>query len=548
MWIETFDRMSYELFFRLWYWFLPFFGVSFLSLVFSAWKLSAHHPLRRLNAALGAYQRFLLGPRSLLLGLFVLWFAWSSSDLFLHWSWQRSLFPLTCALMWFANVFFSRRKTARQLQLLAELGQLQTVNPQSFFLALQETYGPWPVVQYLEKVQHPAEFDFRAARKVSRVCIWWKSLLATFRVTHLIALQRKHVGKQDLQSVVAALAVLWSLYVLRLSRVQLRVQGLESLTSFSKAEHRIWCFQHQSIYDFVLAPLMCYFARSADGRLAELPCFLMAKDHFSDNFFLKRVLGIGRVAEILGMIFVERKVKSAITAERAVEQAVDCLWEKRALGIFPQGTRAWPQYDVKGNVLGASFFVVGSKQRMQYPLSHLKSGVAKMVLGCLKRAQHDFSQTSVLLLPVVFAGAAKLMPRHSLSMKTGETVELRFGEACVFNQTMLRSSDQEIISDILRKLKRAFINTLNLEAELERRFFEFVGKQSDGNKHEAVLLAFKAARGKDPTLYMVLDAIYTCKAHHWPAMQAQLVENIIDVASHDELIGLYQDVVKHIGK
>lgn len=548
MWIETFDRVSYELFSHLWYWFLPLFGVSFLSLLFSGWKLGLQHPLRRLNAVLGAYQRFLSGPRFLFLGCFILWFAWSASDLLVHWSWQRSLFPLTCALMWLVDVFFCRRRKERQLKLLAELAQLQVVSPEGFFFALQETHGPWPVVHYLAKVQHPAEFDFREAPRVPQPCVWVKSLLAVFRITRLIVLQKKSEGTQAARNVVPALAVVWSLYVLRLSRVQLRVQGVEKLASFSQAEHRIWCFQHQSIYDFVLAPLMCYFARSADGTLAELPCFLMAKDHFADNIFLKWVLGIGRVAEMLGMIFVERKEKTAVTAERAVEQAVDCLWNKRALGIFPQGTRAWPQYDLKGNVLGASFFVVGSKQRMQYPLSHLKPGVAKMVLGCLKRAQHEFSQTSVVLLPVVFSGAAKLMPRHSLRMKTGETVELRFGEACVFNQTMLRSTDQEIISDVLRKLKRAFINTLNLEAELERRFFEFVGKQQDGNKHDAVLLAFKAARGKDPTLYMILDAIYTCKSHHWPAMQAQLVENIIDVASHDELVALYQDVVKHIGR
>jgi 1-acyl-sn-glycerol-3-phosphate acyltransferase len=141
----------------------------------------------------------------------------------------------------------------------------------------------------------------------------------------------------------SGLSLIWASRMAQVFQIEVFVEK-SSESDAIRSGKEIFAISHKSFLDFCLAPFV-YIKLNADGSAKSfMPRIMVAKDHFKDNFFLYRVIGLGQMLEAWGMIFVDRKSKKAGKAEQAVSLTVKrLLASDMAFSVYPQGTRAWGQ-------------------------------------------------------------------------------------------------------------------------------------------------------------------------------------------------------------
>ena len=293
------------------------------------------------------------------------------------------------------------------------------------------------------------------------------------------------------------------------------------------------------------------------------PSFLLAKDHFRDNPLYYRILGIGKAAAALGMIFVERgEGGSAGRARRVVWEAAEKLvGEGMELGIYPQGTRAASCVGAEGKRLDSAYYTVGSPERIKRDGAHLKKGAAFIATESAMEIAAAGAEEELKIVPVAIRGTGIACPRGSRRVMAGVPLRLVVGEPISLSRDAvagLKSPEQdepsceaeeryfEFAHHLHHRIDTALKTAAQVHGTLERRFFEDIRDMLGAHELEEISLALKPWRGEDCLLHAVLDAVYACPPTEWRRLLGELTHLMLGFAPREEILAFKGRVADQI--
>lgn len=463
------------------------------------------------------------------------WFAWRGIE-----TATTSAFVTAGGALALAFTGFAMRAWRRQaqLRLLSFVRAFPTIHPQEFFDHLLCCSGAMRHALPLHPFSliDPAALDFRTGPPTRRgvgVGALVAGAWSTMWLARLILLIHRRGDRESLRSVASSLSVVWGSRTAQLASAAVTVGGREHLAARSAPQ--MYLFTHMSFLDFAFVPL-ALAARSPDGN--HLPAFLLAKDHFRDNILYYRILGIGRTAEILGMIFVERREGDPAERARLVSRAAALQLARgdAVLALFPQGTRAAAYVGAKGERQDSAYYTVGSRERIKADGRHLKKGAAHIALDAAREIGVAGERGSIHLIPIAFSGTGIACPKGSMRILPNVHIRLRVGDPIVVDAGS--GNDAGAVDRLHARIDNALKASGRVHAELERRFFEDMRGLIDPLKIEEVAIAMKPWRGEDYLVHSILDAIYACPPRAWRSLIGELVHQLLHFATRDELLAL----------
>lgn len=454
----------------------------------------------------------------------------------------------------FAN---SRWKKMAYLRLADFVEQFPTIHPQEFFdhllcskAAIRHALPEMPF-----RGIDPASVDFSDNGKgrvlISKMIV---GIWSTFRIARLAILVDRTFGQKVLCEVAPSFVAIWATRICQLIGAHVVAHGLESIPKSNALQ--IYVFTHKSFLDFVVAPLVPLAVALRDGRepRKRLPHFLMAMDHFRKNILLYRILGIGRTAEAMGMMFVRRGgSNNAERAQRVSEDAAKKLvFEDFDLAVFPQGTRALPYPDAKAEYLDAGYYTAGSRERIRADGKHLKKGTSFIATEAAQMLLNSGSSQEIRIIPVAVQGTALACPKGSTRIESGVDISLRVGEPILISPPSVGIVDGAELSDFASVLHSridcSLKTTAEVHAEIERKFFRDIHGMLDPLIFDEIAVAMKPWRGDDYLVHAILDVIYTCHPDRRRQLIGELVHSILNFASRDELLAFKSKAVDALFK
>ena len=434
----------------------------------------------------------------------------------------------------------------------------RAMHPGEFFSFYYAAHGP--IRQQLPTSPRttidPLYMDARAKNSKDKPTMWptLRAVNALMIIAKLIILADKRRGDEYARDAASNLAVTISAKLVSLAQVEFSIDGIDKLRDLKWPT--IYCFNHTSALDFNLIPLFMLAHRDACGvDMPLVPTFMLASDHFLKNPLLHRIIGLGRAAEVMGMVFVERKKNTRSTASQAVESAVNALLSSNApLAIYPQGSRARPTFTADGVRMDAGYYTVGSLRRLSRDGGHIKKGAAFIATDAAIALWKNGNAGQINVIPVVFVGAGSVLPRTSIKVQRGLSVKMRVGNPIIVTPEAIGSITGDLNDDVRlpfvtklsSRIDDALKSEFHIHGELERRFFEDIRSLLDPLQIEELAIAMKQWRGEDYLVYATLDCIYACKPKHWRPMLGQLTHLILEDASRDDFLELKGRIAQRI--
>ncbi|MBT3180922.1 MAG: 1-acyl-sn-glycerol-3-phosphate acyltransferase, partial [Deltaproteobacteria bacterium] len=360
-----------------------------------------------------------------------------------------------------------------------------------------------------------------------------------------------------LSEVIPSIATIWATRILQLIEGKLCIEGLEKL--HGKNSHTIFLFTHKSFLDFLIASLVPIITAMRSNSKRRVPLFLLAMDHFKKNFILYRVIGIGKIAEALGMIFVNRsdsgnKDRATAVIESATKKLI---YEDVDLAIFPQGTRVYPYPPQTDEPYEAGYYTVGSKDRLCSDGGHLKKGASFIATDVALSLASSGDSKPLKIVPVAIGGTAKACPRGKMRINSGIELRLTIGDPILLTassvEDITKSDSDKFESDRIEfatKLHNRIDSSLKdaskIHSELERRFFKDTHDMLDPLQMDEVALAMKTWRGDDYLVHAILDCIYTCPKKIWRQLLGELTHNMLNFTDRNGLLDFKGKVASNI--
>lgn len=362
-------------------------------------------------------------------------------------------------------------------------------------------------------------------------------LINTIWVTRMVLLAGKSSDDGKLKDIASAFAVIWGTRICELAGASLVINDKNLLSEHSV---KIFVFTHGSFIDFAIVPLLFAQLKIQHG----LPIFLLAKDHFRDNPIFYRLLGIGRVAERLGMIFVDRKVNNGRSSKkRTTRQAVEALLiNSSALAIFPQGGRGHKCVGAKNERRESAYYTVGTVDRIRKEGSHLKKGSAFIATDAAIEIAASDSRDNVEIIPVAISGASVVCPRGTMKIISGMELKMQVGDPIVINPASVSNLEKdsanyrEFVGRINSQIDCSLKHLAKVHARLEQRFFEDIRSMLNSKEIEEISIAMKSWRGNDYLMYAILDAIYCCEPKWWRQLLGEFTHLIFNFATRYEFL------------
>lgn len=501
-------------------------------------------------------------------------------ELFFGWARDYTLMPLS--LYWFGNrvtgwiqfadpfsmpyeLFFlglsiyARWWRWHGLAPLQELARLNPkIHPTEFFEHLHARLGflPHRVPDKARRVIDPAHLDFRTGKRSSlSFWIFLRGVYDTFLFGTLAYKAFCWKGVKYIRTAGSGLSLVWASKIFQGARMEVLVDRFSNIEE-GKHGKLIYALNHSSVFDFCLAPL-AYHQENKDGSAKNfIPSTMVAKDHFKDNFFLYRVVGLGRMLEAWGMIFVDRKTKGTDKAKKAVSLAVKkLLGSQMTFSIYPQGTRSWGQKDRDGSRWDAAYFCVGRKERLKKEGGYFKKGVAHIAVETALSLLKLRFGGKVWVVPVALRGAGTACPKGSLKVQTETTVSIKVGDPLCIDPNMfhplknLSFQDAFDHTDYRQKIlecgnaiDNSLQQLLGVKTRLERRFFTDLRGMMGGPAIDEVAVALKEWREGNPLVYIILDCIYALPQKRWYSLTVELAQSLRSDHPQEKLLELRNKV------
>lgn len=481
---------------------------------------------------------YLLGPlRDRILSILLLGFV------IYHWFTESPLSHdtlIASSLIVFYNLLAILRIRYRdEIRLrLAELARSHSnIHPQDFFDLFYAMLSPWPP-PFPEKGFRTVEYheaDYRTGEPPSHsLKPLMESVLSTNTLARMAIISFKRVGPDYGRDAFDGLARLWGSRIAQLFRARLHTTFRQP---FGPLEGKsILIFNHKSMLDFGLN-----FFALGDVRVSsrtELgpgirhlrPRFIAAKDHFIDNPFVYSWVGLGKVIENAGMIFINRRQKGK--GWLAMSEAADKLMMSDVeIAVYPQGTRAYPLHSSTGERLDAGFYTTFTKKTWDDPQGHLKPGTAHLILDTLLQLKNrGDSHLNVVVTAITGAGIA--LRKGNWFAQTETDLEYRvaplwqiptsFAEGIARPQTLdPQTPEEELffqkVKEIQRGINQRIVETMDWHQQLKEHIAVEIKNLDFPREERERLTGFlqEADRNADPRPYILLDRIFSLKPELW---------------------------------
>lgn len=445
-------------------------------------------------------------------------------------------------ILWFAVavvvvVFVLSRIVRKQRirELLDHVAAHPGIHPRDYFHYWRRRYQPWPFRFSPPTVLQLPVIDFSKGSatppRLSLVPLI-RGLLSTWSLARAGLYAQKKWGQDYLQSICDAMMLLWAARMCDVAQLRVEVEGLENFSTVR--DPLLVICNHKSVFDFVVVPLALGLAKLPQRGSVRLR-FMAAKDHFIDNFFVYRILKIGLAMKAVGMIFVDRKGKAR---KAAVDEAVEQMFSSGVdVVIFPQGTRAFPQRDIKGNRWDAGYFAAGKSDRLSVMGGHLKKGASHLAMQAA--AHHPLS-----VLPVAVYGTATVYNKESLKVQLNETVGVRIGVPIRLESAPQgESAYSSAVKDLHAQMDAAMIEVSGIVPRLEQRLLmdtRLMLRPDEFN--EFVHVVQERRNRKDTLFFSVADQLYSLSKDAQHGRLIQLIGVARLGAPAEDLLAMKQEM------
>lgn len=310
---------------------------------------------------------------------------------------------------------------------------------------------------------------------------------------------------------------IWGGYLGELARIQLSLNGLEQVESLKGAV--IFAPTHQSFFDLAVIPMVLAslsHQRGDGSRRSVKLRFLAAKDHFLDNIWFYRILGIGRAMEIMGMIFVDRSGRKSQGSHLVDQAARQLLSRDVDILLFPQGTRALGHVAADGSRLGSGYYTSGSIRRLMQPMGHLKKGVAHLALS-IATAFGTQENKNIFIVPISVEGIGRVVPKKHISLSCGQSMTFSVGSPIkvTANAELKKVLDttesyNKKVDELMDQLDQELRKLLRIDEQLWQRFREEHGLAWGKNEcEENQRLISGLSKHSWELFFSTLDALYS---------------------------------------
>ncbi len=514
---------------------------------------SGWRPFMKLNRLFGIWENLIRWPRDILITLLLL------TGIVLHLQefaiTQRSqniIWPIIAASLIASSIILTLIKR-RDKKLLIEFARGHpTIHPKEFFdhLLCQSGIIGHILPDTPLKTIDPSNLDFRRRNNGRRVGILARinGVWSTIQLARLALFTATKCKDEYTQEVASSLSLIWATRIAELTRAAISVEGKETLPE--PGTPQLFLFTHSSFLDFAYATLALASRPNAFPKskfVNHLPHFLMAKDHFKKNLFLNRVLGLGRAADALGMIFVDRKmVDKEIRVERAdaiaKTAAQKLIRDGMEIAIFPQGSRSAPYTGANGERLDSAYYTVGDRERTSADGKHLKKGAAYIAYESALMLSHTKSEQRLELIPIAITGSGIACPKGSGKILQNVHIRLIVGDMVPISALSCRDGVREHKTHCVERIHGGIDSSLKkaakTHAELERRLFEDLIHTLGPLEIDELAIAMKSWRGEDYLSYSIIDAIYACPHKKRRGLQGELIHEILNFATREDLLKL----------
>lgn len=413
---------------------------------------------------------------------------------------------------------------------LAEIARVHsTVHPADFFDLFYVSMSPWPPPFFYEGLRQVRydEADYRTGEPPTRT-VWpvVESALATSTLARMAMLAYKRVGPDYGRDAFDGLARLWGSRVAQIFKTRLSVKFLEPIPAIEGKT--LLLFNHKSYLDFALNFFALGSIRTASGRHLR-PRFIAAKDHLKDNPIIHSWIGLGKVIENAGMIFINRKKgKGWAAMEEAAGKLVNSDVE---IAVYPQGTRAYFMESPSGERLDAGYYTTFSKKMWNQPLGHLKSGTAHLILDTLI-ALRNKGEDHLNILVVGIMGTAIAGPKGTFLAESEAEIEFRIPALWVLPTSLAaglvspqdheaRNEPERRYEKLLAELNEEINRQLLIATDWHRYLLARAGDElrKIGLPASEVELVIKkmseAEQNGDPRPLILLDRIFSLQPALW---------------------------------
>lgn len=414
---------------------------------------------------------------------------------------------------------------------------------------------PHRVPHRASKQIDPAHIDFRDKKKavLKRRTV---PLIAyqTFLMIGIAKQAFKRKGPQYLQQVGSGIALIWAVNIARICSMEVKVEKSSFATSLPRGK-KIYAITHKSFLDFCVAPL-AFYQENPDGSAASfMPSIMIAKDHFKDNVFLYRILGLGQLCEAWGMVFVDRKSKKnrKLKAKQAIDSSVKSLLtgQDNSFAIYPQGHRARGQFFRDGSRWDAGYFCVKDTKRVREGI-YFRKGLGYIAVDCAINLLKLQLAGPVSILPVAMQEIGTACPLGSLKVQTNCSVKIKMGAPIIvkpeeflalrelpFHAIAKAPEYLNRVDSVTREVNLALQNLLEIRSRLERRFYIDLNDITvDKMAVEEMAVALKEWRDEGELVYMILDCVYALPVQEWHNYLRDLANVLRHNGSKNDLVDL----------
>ncbi len=405
---------------------------------------------------------------------------------------------------------------------------------------------------------NPMLVDFTVDNRATlKLLPLFKGIVDTAYITHFCLKVHEVLGSDAVCNMVDSAGSLWGKRVLQLARGKMVVKGVENL--HNKHGKFLLIFNHKSMFDFILTFLAVSEIQVA-GRLLR-PRFILAKDHFRDNKIVYSVMGLGKLCEAMGMVFISRRERGKSFEE--LKRAAKFIVEKEVdIAIYPQGTRAEASDDRSGKRRDAGFYTTIGKKPSAETLAHLKKGTGYLVYDTLCELNTSGLNEPLNLVFVGIKGAGATLPKGSLKVQTENTIEFIIDAPLTLSGDVVLSIQNETDAAVQAEKMREFatdINTviserlaaiLGIHQTLATRYLtELKGQfRYDNDKIALVQESLRKLSKDSSVVFQILDRIYALPVAEWNGFLSALSQLLLDRPSPERLGALLTEVSESLLK
>lgn len=401
----------------------------------------------------------------------------------------------------------------------------------------------------------PEHLDFRDHKKPKlKRSLVPKIAYHTFLMVRIAQMAFRRKGPQYLQQVGSGLAMVWAVDMAKLCAMEVKVEKNGLADPFPSGK-KIFAITHKSFLDFCVAPL-AFYQENADGSAAPfMPSIMVAKDHFRDNPFFYRIVGLGRLIEAWGMVFVDRKSTKnrKLKAKQAIDLSVKSLisGQDNSFAIYPQGHRARGQFSRDGSRWDAGYFCVKDARRVKEG-GYFRKGIGYIAVDCAISLLKLQLAGPVSILPVAMQEIGTACPLGSIKIQTECSVKIRIGAPITirpeeflplrelpFHAIAKEESYLQRIDAVTREVNLALQNLLEIRSRLERRFYIDLNDITvDKMAVEEMAVALKEWRDEGELVYSILDCVYALPVSEWHNYLRDLANVLRQNGSKNDLVDL----------